>query len=52
MSGCRRTGGGTANSGEDATVRQGSETEVKLMELKEKTALSREDAAVRLRGNR
>ena len=33
-------GRGTARCGEDETVRQGSETDVKLMELKEKTVLS------------
>jgi amphi-Trp domain-containing protein len=30
------------------TVRQGSETQVELMELKEKTTLSQEEAAARL----
>ena len=48
MSRCQRKGGGTAKSGVDETVRQGSETDVKLVELKEKTALSREEAAARL----
>ena len=48
MSRCQQTGRGTAKSGEDETVRQGSETHVKLMELKEKTVLSREEAAARL----
>ena len=42
------TGRGTARSGEGETVRQGSETDVKLMELKEETVLSREEAAARL----
>ena len=35
-------------SGKDGPGRQGSETEVKLMELKERTTLSREEAAARL----
>jgi amphi-Trp domain-containing protein len=39
----------TAKSGEDGTSRQGSETQVKLTELKDKTTLSREEAAARLR---
>ena len=38
----------STKSGVDETVRQGSETDVKLLELKEKTALSREEAAARL----
>jgi amphi-Trp domain-containing protein len=35
-------------SGRDAPCRPGSEAEVKLMELKDKTTLSREEAAARL----
>jgi amphi-Trp domain-containing protein len=35
-------------SGEDAPGRPGSEADVKLMELKDKTTLSREEAAARL----
>ena len=35
-------------SGEDEPGRPGSEADVKLMELKDKTTLSREDAAARL----
>jgi len=37
-----------ASSGEDGTGCQGSESYVKLMELKDKTTLSREEAAARL----
>jgi amphi-Trp domain-containing protein len=36
------------NQVSDRTVRQRSETQVELMELKEKTTLSREEAAARL----
>ena len=38
----------TARLGEGWHLCQGSETEVELMELKEKTTLSREEAAARL----
>jgi amphi-Trp domain-containing protein len=39
---------GAITSGEDGPTAQGSETHVKLMELKDKTTLSREEAAARL----
>jgi amphi-Trp domain-containing protein len=48
MSRCQQTGRGTIKSGDDEAVRQGSETDVKLMALKEKTVLSREEAVARL----
>ena len=42
------TGAAQGQSGTDGIGRQGSETQVKLAELKDKTALSREAAAARL----